>query len=438
MRSAEPSVMRIKYRSDIDGLRGLAVMAVILFHAGFSTFRGGFVGVDVFFVISGYLITALSVSDFETGNFSILKFFEKRARRILPAVLLVIFACVPLSLTILNPLQTKQFFESATFSLLFSSNVYFWQQAGYFDTSAELKPLLHTWSLAVEEQYYLLFPFILILFARLRWKIAVAALIAIFVLSIFLAQYWINNAQKMTAFYLLPSRAWEIVAGSLCALVLRTNALKIVSDAVAEVVSVLGIILIVTAFLVFNDNTRTPGVHTLIPVLGVCFVILFSRAGSRTHAALSIRPLVFGGLISFSAYLWHQPAFAFARAYSDAPLSSSTLILLCTVVLSLSVLSWKFVEVPFRSQKRLPISAFLSISAALGGGLFVVSATGAANYGYISLRYSQKVVEMYQDVLRSVDFDWTQGMYNDGKCVFSVGNIHGVCFSVRRSGYRYR
>jgi peptidoglycan/LPS O-acetylase OafA/YrhL len=411
------------YRPDIDGLRGIAVSAVILFHANVTGFRGGFVGVDIFFVISGFLITAISLREWETGKFSVARFFEKRARRILPALLLVILACIPFALTIPNPLQSRQFFESVLYVLSFSSNFHFWGQTGYFETSAELKPLLHTWSLAVEEQYYVLFPFMFLVLVRSRKAAALLILTTGFLISLALAQALIQTGHKPAAFFLLPARVWEILAGVFCALAYRGGLNARVPDKAADLLAGAGLILVLVSFPVFNGNTVTPGAHALIPVTGAALIILFSRSGGIVRRLLSYKPLVFLGLISFSAYLWHQPIFAFARIYTNGPLSAWTMAALCLLIIPLAYGSWRLVEVPCRDRER--VSRVLSSRAALAAiaVLVLISTLGIRSYGYVYYRYAADVAETYETVLRSISYDFEDAMYDNGDCVFSSMDI---------------
>ena len=202
----------MKYRAEIDGLRALAVVPVILFHAGFELFSGGFVGVDVFFVISGYLITTILIEDIENKRFSIVNFYERRARRILPALFFVMLVCIPFAWMWMLPNQMKDFSQSLVAVSLLASNILFWRESGYFDTASELKPLLHTWSLAVEEQYYILFPIFLMFTWRLGVKWILILLSIIFFISLGLAQ-WGSYSYAFAAFFLLPTRGWELLVG---------------------------------------------------------------------------------------------------------------------------------------------------------------------------------------------------------------------------------
>jgi peptidoglycan/LPS O-acetylase OafA/YrhL len=219
----------MKYRPEIDGLRAIAVIPVILFHAGFAPFGGGYVGVDVFFVISGYLITSIILAEREAGTFSLLKFYERRARRILPALFLVMAACVPFAWVWMTPSDMTDFSRSLAYMSVFASNILFYKQSGYFDAASELKPLLHTWSLAVEEQYYLLFPLLLIAGLRRGKRFAISLLAVAAIVSLAIAQWGATRAPAAT-FYLLHARLWELLVGGFVAFYLRTQG-QVLSDA---------------------------------------------------------------------------------------------------------------------------------------------------------------------------------------------------------------
>lgn len=212
----------MNYRREIDGLRAVAVVPVILFHAGFQAFSGGFVGVDVFFVISGYLITSIILTEKQAGTFTLLGFYERRVRRILLALFVVMLACLPFAWFWMLPGDLRDFSRSLRYVSLFSSNILFLKQSGYFDTAVELKPLLHTWSLAVEEQYYVVFPVLLLLIWRLgkRWIVGIFAVMAVMSLA---AAQWGSFYQPAATFYLLPTRGWEILLGVFIAFYLFTQ-----------------------------------------------------------------------------------------------------------------------------------------------------------------------------------------------------------------------
>ena len=336
----------MKYRAEIDGLRALAVVPVILFHAGFELFSGGFVGVDVFFVISGYLITTILIEDIENKRFSIVNFYERRARRILPALFFVMLVCIPFAWMWMLPSQMKDFSQSLVAVSLFASNILFWRESGYFAAAAEEKPLLHTWSLAVEEQYYVLFPIFLILawrFGKNRvfWMIVVMAAI-----SLLLSEWgWRNKATAN--FYLAPTRAWELFAGSIAAFVIQKQGVK-KNDALAF----FGLVAIIFSIFFYDKATPFPSVYALVPVLGVVLIVLHADKETYVAKLLSTKGFVGVGLISYSAYLWHQPLFAFARIRSLEHPSLVLMSILSCLALLLAYLTWKYIETPFRFSKK--------------------------------------------------------------------------------------
>jgi peptidoglycan/LPS O-acetylase OafA/YrhL len=341
----------MKYRAEIDGLRALAVLPVILFHAGFEWFSGGFVGVDVFFVISGYLITTIIISEMAEGKFSIVNFYERRARRILPALFFVMAACLPFAWLWLTPSDLKDFGQSLVAVSTFSSNILFWLESGYFDTAAELKPLLHTWSLAVEEQYYILFPIFLMLTWRLGIKWILILLSIVFFISLGIAQWGAYNSPT-AAFFLLPTRGWELLVGVFAAFYLKYNT-HLKSHSLNQALSLLGFCLIVYSIIAFDETTPFPSLYALVPTIGTGLLILCTVPKTLVHKLLSLKFIIGIGLISYSAYLWHQPLLAFARHRLLGEVSELTLIALCLISLVLAWFSWKFVEAPFRNKKTL-------------------------------------------------------------------------------------
>ena len=273
----------MKYRPEIDGLRALAVIPVILFHAGFEIFSGGFVGVDVFFVISGYLITTILIEDIENKRFSIVNFYERRARRILPALFSVMLVCIPFAWMWMLPSQMKDFSQSLVAVSLFASNILFWRESGYFDAAAEEKPLLHTWSLAVEEQYYVVFPIFLILawrFGKNRvfWMIVVMAAI-----SLLLSEWgWRNKATAN--FYLAPTRAWELFAGSIAAFVIQKQGVRKNNP-----LALVGLAAILFSIFFYDEATPFPSVYALVPVLGVVLIVLYAEKETIVAKLLSVK-----------------------------------------------------------------------------------------------------------------------------------------------------
>ena len=358
------------YRREIDGLRALAVLPVILFHAGFKTFSGGFVGVDVFFVISGYLITTIILTELEQGKFSIVNFYERRARRILPALFLVMLVCIPFAWFWLLPSDMNDFSQSLVAVSVFASNILFWRESGYFDTAAELKPLLHTWSLAVEEQYYVLFPLFLILFWRLgkRWILVMLGLV--FVASLAVAE-WAAYAKPAAAFYLLPTRGWELLIGAFAAFYLAKANRKEFGKSVGEIGGWLGIALILYAIFAYSKATPFPGLYALVPTLGTVLVILFATQQTTVGKFVGNKAFVSVGLISYSAYLWHQPVFAFARHTGVTSFDKDVLFVLSVSSIFIAYLGWRFIEAPFRN-KSIVSRKVIFILAFLGSFLFAI------------------------------------------------------------------
>lgn len=341
----------MKYRAEIDGLRALAVIPVILFHAGFDEFSGGFVGVDVFFVISGYLITNIIISELEDNRFSIVNFYERRARRLLPALFFVMLCCIPFAWLWLNPTDLKDFGESLIAVSTFSSNFLFWLESGYFETKAELKPLLHTWSLAVEEQYYILFPVFLIAMWRMGSKYIITSLIIIFLVSFGIAEWSLTNMPS-SAFFLLPSRGWELLIGVFTAFYLKNNSF-FKSHILNQTISILGLGMIIYSIIIFEKNTVFPGFNALIPTIGTALIILTAVSRTFVHKILVLKPIVAVGLISYSAYLWHQPLLAFAKYRIVYQMSELFILALCSLSIFVAWLSWRFIEKPFRDKKRI-------------------------------------------------------------------------------------
>ncbi|MBC7489701.1 MAG: acyltransferase [Glaciimonas sp.] len=336
----------MKYRSEIDGLRALAVVPVMLFHAGFSAFSGGYVGVDIFFVISGYLITTIILNEKFQNSFSVINFYERRVRRIMPGLFFVMLATLPLAWQWLLPNEFRRFSDSLVAIPIFLSNFLFFITSGYFGLAGELKPFLHTWSLAVEEQYYVIFPLILMSMWRFggRWLIWVLGLL--FVLSLMLAQV-LSSSMPVFNFFMLPSRFFELLMGSLAAFYLFHRKRPISN----EMAGWLGIILIVISVVAFDVKTPFPGLYTLFPTIGALLIIIYSE-NTRAGNMLAAKPLVGIGLISYSTYLWHQPLFSFARHRSLAEPSKSFYLMLIFASFLLAYITWKYVEAPFRNKTK--------------------------------------------------------------------------------------
>lgn len=355
----------MKYRAEIDGLRAVAVVPVILFHVGLKPFSGGFVGVDVFFVLSGYLITSIIVHELEEGRFSLLGFYERRARRILPALLLVAVICIPIAWHVLLPADMQDFSQSLVAVALFSSNFLFWSESGYFGGAAELKPLLHTWSLAVEEQFYILFPLLLMAAWRFGRQTAIIwILVLVFAVSLGAAEWGAYNRPSAT-FYLLHSRAWELMIGAFAAFYLHKRHIN-TSIIVNNLLAGAGLAAILTAIFAFDHATPFPSLYALLPTLGTVLIILFALPGTWVHALLTRRIFVGIGLLSYSAYLWHQPLIAFYRHAVSLHIEIPAVLGILATVSVLSYLSWRYVERPFRQRARFDrITIFRMAQASL-------------------------------------------------------------------------
>ncbi len=390
----------MKYRSDIDGLRAIAVLPVLLFHAGNPLFSGGYAGVDIFFVLSGFLITSLILPDIATGTFSLTQFYERRIRRILPLLFFVISAALLAAFKIITPGQLDEYARSALAALFSVSNIFFWKQDSYFAENATLKPLLHTWSLGVEEQYYIVFPLFLMLLWRFRKSDHLLKIVAgITLYSFFLANWGgvfdSDIRESVThlpvtltpdyGYYLLTTRAWELLCGSLAAILLWQHAKRItkISDRTAYILSWIGLGVILASYFLLDKTTPYPSLYTVPAVLGTVSIILFCRSDNVLYKMLSLRPLVFTGLISYSLYLWHQPVFAFLRhLFPDI----HTIVFYIAIggVYVLSVASWAFIEKPFRNRTTMPTARLYKIMGAWFIALIILIGATIYHKGFIA------------------------------------------------------
>lgn len=373
---------KLMYRPEVDGLRAVAVLAVMLFHADIPGFPGGFVGVDVFFVISGYLITGILLRELDSGSFSIIAFYERRVRRILPALFLVLLVCIPVGWFVMAPSALQRLGQSLVAVTVFVSNILFWQTTNYFTATVE-NPLLHTWSLGVEEQFYIFFP----LFLWCVWRYARRwlgwAMVLVAVLSLAISQWGVQSGRVTPAFYLSPTRAFELLLGALVASAALRGRIPDPGARISALLAWAGLGVIVWAVAMFSRDTPFPGWHALAPSAGAAMVLAFAHADSLLGRLLSWRFMVGIGLISYSAYLWHQPVFAFTRIAGWRPGLPANLGLI-VVSLSLAWLSWRYVEHPFRDRTRMSRRAVFGwagvVSAGvLGVGTFLVATNGVAS-----------------------------------------------------------
>ncbi|MDE7547953.1 acyltransferase family protein [Acetobacter fabarum] len=361
----------MRYRSDIDGLRALAILPVVFFHYGLKhPFNGGFAGVDIFFVISGFLITRHIHDAVEQDQFNILDFYHRRIRRILPALFSVLFVCFGVSTLTQTPPEVYNTSRGILWSILFASNIFFYSQSSYFDSSLQANPLLHTWSLSVEEQFYIVIPF-LIYFSKKFFKIPLKYMVFSLLVLSFSACFVEIFQDKPATFYLPQYRAWEFLVGS--AVMLATQpavmARSRMTKPVMESFGAIGIIFILVSLVALNNKSLFPGPGALGPCLGAALV-LYSGSWHRTVVAsgLSCRPLRFIGLVSYSLYLWHWPIWVFFSMY-DRP-NAWTIPLLLGAAFGVSALSWRFIEQPFRTRPfRLSAKSTIGVM----GGIMVVT-----------------------------------------------------------------
>ena len=349
------------YRPDIDGLRAIAVSAVVLFHAFPELVPGGYVGVDVFFVISGFLITGILLSEVTQDRFSILRFYIRRARRLFPALSVVLLTVLVFGWFSLLPLEFELLGKHVLGGAGFVSNIVLWREAGYFDVNSELKPLLHLWSLGVEEQYYLLWPLLVFLLARPS-RLFLSATIVLMGASFALNVYWIGDLPAAT-FYLPITRFWELLIGGLLAFLVSQRPPDHEQAANGQLawythaLSAGGLLLIATSIFLFDRHTPFPGWAATLPVLGTACMIAAGPTAPLNRSLLSTRLAVWIGLISYPLYLWHWPLFAFYRILLGKPLSVTAGISLSLLAVLLAWLTWRFVERPFRTSKPIGIAA---------------------------------------------------------------------------------
>ena len=426
--------MRIKYRPEIDGLRTISVFAIIIYHSnlvlfGHTLFQGGFIGVDIFFVISGYLITTLILKEiYKTNQFSFKYFYERRIRRILPVLLFVTITMSIVSYFILLPLSLIDFSKSILSIFSFSSNFYFHyigQTYGLEDS--QLKPLLHTWSLSVEEQFYILFPIFLIIIIKFFRKYFLLVLFLTFSISLLFSQYC-SKTHPSFNFYMLLTRGYELLIGSLLSYYELNNRDSRKSYSIYnQICPSFGLLLILYSFIFFNSSKIFhPGFITLIPLIGVSLVIWFCKKGELITEILSSKIFVFFGLISYSLYLWHYPIFAFLK-YTDI-FNISIWIKLLSILLTiiLSILSYYLIEIPFRNKniisiKTLTIYILISVIILLGYVFFVLKTEGIKN------RFPNILTEeLSNKILPNKEKDYAKILkYNKLKeSVFLIGDSH--------------
>jgi peptidoglycan/LPS O-acetylase OafA/YrhL len=350
-----------RYRPELDGLRAVAVVLVVLYHAGIAGFSGGFIGVDVFFVLSGYFMTAIISREIDEGRFELSRFYVRRIRRLFPALAVVLIVTSVFAWALLMPQELKRFAASVRAAALLYANVQFERESGYFDLDAHMKPLLHTWSLSVEEQFYLIFPLALVLLSR-RHAASVSRILLAFTALSFLLSAWGVFAEPTVAFYIMPYRLWELLLGALVAL--NPQAIR---QGGANILTVVGLTGIVAAGLLFDNDTPFPGPAATLPCLSTVLLIAVGAQSSFAQRLLGSGPMLFLGRTSYSIYLWHWPIIVFLPYFLPKPWMAWAGPLAIAGSIVLGYISWKFVEQPFRYAR--PRASRRIVFGGFAGGL---------------------------------------------------------------------
>ena len=413
--------MKHNYRPEIEGLRAIAVGAVIVYHAqitifGHQLFEGGFIGVDIFFVISGYLITSIILNELvTTGSFSFKHFYERRIRRILPVLLFVMLVSLPIAWVHLMPNDLLDFSKSILYSLGFSSNFYFHYSGLEYAVSGLKNPYLHTWSLSVEEQYYILFPIVLLVTFKYFKKYLIHILIFGFFISLGLAEFSSKNYPSVS-FYFLHTRMWELLAGSILAYFEITLGHRGKTQSLNLILPFIGLFLIGHSILFFNNKIFHPSLYTLSPIIGVCLIIWFSNKNEIITKLLSSKLFVGIGLISYSLYLWHYPIFVFANKLNLSEGIIFKKLLIPIFIIILSIFSYYFIEKPFRKKKIKFKKIFLVLFLKLL--LIILFCTYVLNLKF------HPFLTKYADEHRNFKLNYNYNNFSDKKNIFIIGNSY--------------
>lgn len=427
--------MKLNYKPEVDALRAIAVVGVLIYHAKVHFFNsllfpGGYYGVDIFFIISGYLITGIIINEIdENSKFSFKNFYFRRARRILPALFFAIIISLPLAWYSLMPYAFIEYSKSIIYSVSFLSNFFFYITGlEYGAVSGLLKPLLHTWSLSVEEQFYIFFPMILILIVRFFKREIFNPILIVAFASLIFAQYFYIINQNLN-FYLLPSRVWELLLGSLIFVYQKNETIKI-SNIFSNILCVLGLIFIFISFNIFYEINPSPSIKTLIPIIGSAMIILFAKKEAVITKLISNKFITSIGLISYSLYLFHYPIFAFVRSNRLAQ-GIFEYSIVAMIILGLSIFSYYFIEKPFRNKKKISNNSFLKIIFSALSIIFVLATLIIVNDGF-QKRFpsTENFSADYQKYLKeSRELKYKLGnpkFKNDNKKnILVVGNSHG-------------
>ncbi|RYZ08075.1 MAG: acyltransferase [Comamonadaceae bacterium] len=428
--SPSPSATPLKYRPDIDGLRAIAVLSVVGFHTFPNWVRGGFIGVDIFFVISGYLITTILLGDLAAGRFSYREFYARRIRRIGPALILVMAATLAFGWFVLLPDEFAQLGKHVAAGAAFVSNFAFWSESGYFDTAAESKPLLHLWSLAVEEQFYILWPPLLALAWRRGWRVlAVAATVAA---VSFLINVAMLHDHPAATFYLPASRFWELMLGGLLAMRHASRSRQEAAaghgigadgagtgpDRLAELQSLCGLALIAAGLLLLDSGRAFPGAWALFPAVGAFLCIGAGPSAWFNRRLLASRPMVWFGLISYPLYLWHWPLLAYARILEGGMPNRNVRAAAMLIGIGLAWLTWRCVEHHTRRNTRPALLYLLALAMTV-----LALAGAAAATGHLSGRHTDAQIGRVLAATRDWSFpEGFEALQRRGEPLYRVGN----------------
>lgn len=391
--SQKKVISQADYQPHIDGIRAIAVSAVMLFHANSSWLPGGFVGVDIFFVISGYLISGVILRQQLSGSFSLFDFYIRRIRRIFPALLVVIIFSFAFAWVLLLPDEMRSFTKSIFSSVLMYSNQQFLSEAGYFENQSHLKPLLHTWSLSIEGQFYLIFPLVLVATIKLTKRPIYFVALLMFI-SFFYAEK-VSHIDSEKSFFYFLARAWELLAGCLVMfMVSQTNKRHLLMD---QLLSIAGLCCVTYAILFFDKSMLHPGALTLLPIIGTALLITFSSETTIAGKLLKSRIMVGIGLVSYSLYLWHQPIISFSKIH-ESNLNLAAWLCIFSLIFSLSVLTYKLVEKPFRNRNYVSNKQFLLLMCSFSLMMCFVGLFGYQSNGFIHERFSKEKINLIKSL----------------------------------------
>lgn len=434
--------LKKKYVPDIDGLRAVAIISVLLYHVGYSWVPGGFVGVDVFFVISGYLITKIILSDIGSQKFTYTSFFIRRSRRLLPALLVILILSSIVAYNLFSPADLERFGQSLLYANVSLSNFFFMFEAGYFDAVSETKPLLHTWSLAVEEQFYLIWPFLLVLLSSFGKKQLIMLFLVLSAVTSVVFSSINSDNNVALSFFMLPFRVFEFSIG---ALVLWVEHFDLRKKYTYEILALIGLAMIVSSVMLFSKTMAFPGYIALIPTIGTALVI-FASNKSKIGGILRGKVLVSVGLVSYSLYLVHWPIIVFYKYWVFEEISSIDKILLIVSSFFTAFILWKFVERPFRLKKdEEPRSYYNVIIVFILLAISIFAANLWANKGYSS-HYPEIFQMSMDDILEERDRYWSKfgragdnilrGDSSQGKVLF-MSNSYGIdlVYALRQNGF---